>query len=258
MEYQLDHFNSEDYFDFIAFQQFSYPLHFHQLIEVVYVIEGELEVLQIDETIYLSAGEAVFFLSNELHGYNCSKNCRYYAFIFSPNWISSFLNTVINLFPQSPKFSFKELLSVNKQDLDTFFENPFKIRGFLLMLCGYFYEQAIWTHTPKQSDGLLTKVIHWIGQHYLEDISLADTAFALGYDSFYLSHFISDNLGTTFKKYVNGLRLAHSLDLFQTTQLPIATVAIHSGFPTVRTFNNQFKKAFQTTPRAYIAEKINK
>lgn len=251
MEYQVDHFNSADYFDFIQFQQFSYPLHFHQLIEVVYVIEGELEVLQIDRTILLSAGEAVFFLSNELHGYNCSKNCVYYAFIFSPNWIYSFLKTISNLFPQSPKFSFNELLSVKKQDLDIFFENPFKIRGFLLMLCGYFYEQATWTSLPKQSDALLVNVIDWIGRHYLEDISLSDTAFALGYDSFYLSHFISENLGTTFKKYINGLRLAHSLDLFQTTQLPIADVAIQSGFPTVRTFNNQFKSTFQLTPREY-------
>ncbi|MGM0125520.1 hypothetical protein IGI37_002919 [Enterococcus sp. AZ194] len=261
MRYQIEHFDSEDYFEFIQFQQFSYPLHHHQLIEVVYVTKGQLEVLQLDETLLLSAGEAVFFLSNQPHGYNSSEDCTYYAFIFSPNWISPFLKSITGRFPQTPKFSYKELQTYDKQTLEQLFKNPFKTRGFLLLLCGYFYEQVTWTTTAQKNDELLTKIIDYIGRHYKEEITLLSSAKALGYDYSYLSHFISDHLGTPFQKYVNGLRLSYSLDLLQTTDLPIADIAIHAGFPSVRTYNNQFKKAFNMTPRDYLkisTERLNK
>jgi len=194
----------------------------------------------------------VLFLSNEIHGYESDSETTYVCIVFSPSWISPFLKMIKGKQPAIPKFLMGELEVAYLKKIDQMSHQSIKMQGWLLLVCGTFLEQVDWEERSEENADLVTVIIDYIGRHYLEELTLRQLAKELGYDHFYLSHFIGKNIGTTFHQYLTSLRLAHSLDLLKTTDEKISTIAYQSGFPSTRTFNTHFKREFNQTPREYL------
>ena len=67
----------------------SYPknpgflvMHWHEDLQFIYVLEGEIEVRTLDEELKLAAGHGVFINKNVVHSVNQSGDCHYKSFIF--------------------------------------------------------------------------------------------------------------------------------------------------------------------------------
>lgn len=253
MDYQIEHFAKESHIELFRFNNFSYPLHYHWAIEFIHLIEGELLINQPDKTEVLTAGQCALLLSNEIHGYQTTKQSTFDCLVFSPNWISPFLKQTKDLLPKTHVFTLSDLEKDYFKDMKYFLPNELKVQGFLLMICSSFQEQVIFHDQKITTNDLTTHLIDYIGRRYLEPLTLKQVAFDLGYDHFYLSHYFSKHMGISFHQYLTRLRLAHALDLLRTTEGKISDIALQSGFPSVRTFNTHFKREYQKTPRDYLS-----
>lgn len=58
-------------------------------------------------------------------------------------------------------------------------------------------------------------------------------------------------LHTSFREYVNALRLDCARDLLAATELSMLEVSMESGFDSLRTFNRVFQERFRQTPSQY-------
>ena len=58
--------------------------------------------------------------------------------------------------------------------------------------------------------------------------------------------------------YIIQKRIAHSIDLINTTDLPLEEIAILSGFGSNSYMTRYFKQKLETTPGRYRAEKTQR
>ncbi|PZX16410.1 AraC-like DNA-binding protein [Breznakibacter xylanolyticus] len=88
---------------------------------------------------------------------------------------------------------------------------------------------------------------------YLEPaFNIVQMAAAIGSNRTYISNCINRNKGMNFSQYVNAYRLAQAKQLLiEKRQLPVADIALHSGFGSVSAFSRCFKESEKMTPTEY-------
>ena len=95
------------------------------------------------------------------------------------------------------------------------------------------------------------KLAYVARRYYLDDWKQSDIAKELGVSKYHLSHVFSARLHTSFREYVNALRLDCARDLLAATELSMLEVSMESGFDSLRTFNRVFQERFRQTPSQY-------
>ncbi|MBP3300651.1 MAG: helix-turn-helix domain-containing protein [Clostridia bacterium] len=98
---------------------------------------------------------------------------------------------------------------------------------------------------------LIQRICAYAEENFLEDLSLGLLADALHYNEKYLGRKFKEATGTSFRQYVNSIRLKYARTLLRTTPQDILTVALSSGFPNVSYFNRLFKESYGITPTEY-------
>ena len=95
----------------------------------------------------------------------------------------------------------------------------------------------------------MMNVVAFVQEHYAGSPSLAQLAQQEGVEASYLSHFIKEAFGITFREYVTRLRLEHALRLISGSDLRLADVCGESGFSDYRYFTKAFQDAFGLSPQ---------
>jgi xylan 1,4-beta-xylosidase len=102
----------------------------------------------------------------------------------------------------------------------------------------------------KQQDfDRLKSVITYVNEHYSERILLQDIADLHFISRFHMSHFIKDRLGISFQDFVTQVRLAHAIELIETTSDKIIDIAEQCGFSDIKYLNKRLKQDYQMTSR---------
>lgn len=256
--YEMDRFGNKNYIEYSQLKDFSFPTHFHRCLEFIYMLDGEMNIFYNTDKFILKKGDAALFLPNEIHGFETKCSSNFASLIFSPDLVSPFMKQVENKKANSPIFILKEyFLSRELINFKEIISNEFKVNGIILLICGNYLEQVELEQKPSNNNSLMHSIIDYIGKNYKDDINLKSLANSLGYDSFYLSRYISKNMHTTFHKYLTQLRLANSIDLLSNSNIKIVDIAMQSGFSCIRTFNGLFKKAYGMSPSQYVKSETN-
>lgn len=105
--------------------------------------------------------------------------------------------------------------------------------------------------TPEKSSKIVKNAAEYITQHFSEDISLAKVADTLHVNTSYLSTLFRQATGTTFKEYLNRIRIEEAARLLSNTDYPVMEIAIACGYKDQSYFTKVFKKLTGLTPRQY-------
>lgn len=73
----------------------------------------------------------------------------------------------------------------------------------------------------------------------------------LGYNYYYLSKCFHKIFSMSFTDFLNSYRLDAALSMLTETDKDITDIALESGFQSIRSFNEFFKKNIGTTPAKY-------
>jgi len=101
-----------------------------------------------------------------------------------------------------------------------------------------------------KSIGLIQEAIRYINLNYASNISLKSIAEYLEVSTFYFSRVFSNMTGTTFKSYINGVRINKATNLLLSTDQKIIDIAFECGFNSLRTFNRTYRQVKGTHPTA--------
>ncbi|WP_039765622.1 PocR ligand-binding domain-containing protein [Caldicellulosiruptor sp. F32] len=101
----------------------------------------------------------------------------------------------------------------------------------------------------------IEKIIEYIKNHYMEDITLDDLAKMVYLSPTYLSYLFKKQLGITVKEYLINIRLKKSKELIETTDLPIGEISKMVGIEDQNYFSRLFKKKFGVSPLNYKKDK---
>jgi AraC family transcriptional regulator len=103
------------------------------------------------------------------------------------------------------------------------------------------------TGLPKRR---LQRVFDYIREHISQDLSLQELASVAGLSNSHFNLQFRESTGMPVHQYVISARVAHALDLLVQTSLPLAEVALQSGFSNQSHLSLHMRRLHGSTPAA--------
>lgn len=104
---------------------------------------------------------------------------------------------------------------------------------------------------PGKNHEMIKNAIHYISKNFSENITLEDTASHVHLNPAYFSTIFKQSTGSSFKEYLNMVRIEESKRLLSNTDYSIIDIAVASGFEDQSYFSKVFKKYTGITPKQY-------
>lgn len=240
--------------------------HYHQNLEILYILKGEMDV-QIDDTHYmLRDGDFILINANKRHSIHVEKEQLGARFFIDFHLLAEYLGTMQMMFwcntVADKNDAYEKLRGMLNQILDRYYE---KENGSILHLHALYFEllHILTSNFMVKADDVRLNVensldrirVHqiqnYIQSNYQSQISLNDLADRLYLSNAYLSKYVKKHLGLTFMEYLNNVRLFHAVDELLYTDKNMTRIALDNGFPTSAAFNKAFRDIHGEAPNAY-------
>lgn len=240
--------------------------HFHKDIELIYIMEGTVELEIENEMFNLNIADIVVINSNKKHSFKSNNNSIIVYFHFSYEYLSSFLNKNFILFwcnsTVKNELQYEELRQTIKELLNEYLTNKrekdllqysliFKI---LSILCNDFLvhnkDESVLDNSNKYEDRII-EINNYIRENYNKSINLTDLAEQLYLSTTYLSKFFKKHLGMNFIEYINKIRIQYAIDDLLYSDKSMLEIALDNGFSSSTVFNKAFKNIYGVSPSSY-------
>ncbi|MGE7854387.1 GH39 family glycosyl hydrolase [Bacillus paramycoides] len=266
--YELVEMNDSLPFDVLLNSVNYVPSHWHNSVEIIFVLRGTLEVRLNHEKRTLSEGDVL--LINQCHVHEVIGLDR--------NIIATFLIPFSYLkekIARADEINFEcysgekdkerrhaldqirrllaEMVQLKYQKGDVY-EIDMQIRMlevFSILLKQFKISASVGAMNEKYMERML-RIIIYIDDRYKEPITLQAIAEREFLSVPYLSKFFSDNIGLNFQAYLTSIRLKYTVEeLLHNREIPIADIALKHGFPNAKSFYAAFKARYNVTPNEY-------
>lgn len=256
-----------------TFDNFDYPVHWHAVIEILYIEKNHFNINVNNREFKLDEGDILFIASGDTHGFSNRNNNGKRIFIqFDSSSLSTFGNNNIikALISSTFKISIKDVPFQEsiKEHINSIVENYSKKDfGFELFISARIHDIfAIIskfladrinlennTGNIKKMQGMdkLAEAFKFIEANYMNDISLSDVAKAVGFSESYFSRMFKDITEKNFILYLNEYRIKQAELFLMASNMSIADIAYAVGFNSIVTFNRSFKSIKGCSPSVY-------
>lgn len=266
----------------ISARHFSGFYHWHQCCEMLFVHEGNGSVIVNRKTHEIRRGMVFFFQPFQLHKvyanvspeqpyirskihfnpYDFEEKLRPFTILHSRYLQLWQGNHPLQAFDMGEAFEYVEqALAMHARQtltLEGGREAEFEHALMLIIQMLNALSPLIGSHRPNAAPGIqprpftyAEKIMHWIEEHYMEDIKLDDIAEALHLSKFYLSRLFRNETGSSISQYLTARRIKIACRLLQTTDDSVERIGGEVGIPNPSYFIRLFKKVVGTTPLKY-------
>lgn len=109
--------------------------------------------------------------------------------------------------------------------------------------------------TSKASEGRIQEVFEFLHSSYTDTITLSEVSDRAHMNKSAFCRFFKKSTGHTFLSYLNNLRISHACNLLVSQrQTTIRNIWMESGFPNQATFNKVFSEKMGCTPKYYRSQ----
>jgi len=233
-------------------------VHFHSLLELCLVNEGEVEALIGDQLTRLKKGELSFIMSYEPHAFHTPDSAQATYLHIPANMCKEFLPLVQKKRVRYPIIHngevFDEISGLCRAIREG--KNELIVRGSVYLVLG-----TLLNHLTLEEEGgkmdvkLSTQLLMYLNEHFRENISLSSIGTALGYHPNYLSQYFKSCFHIGLNRYITVLRLREACLMLRDQKKSVENCAYESGFNSVRSFYRAFQAEFHCTPTEYMAKK---
>ncbi|MDT0145599.1 AraC family transcriptional regulator [Priestia aryabhattai] len=241
--------------------------HWHDRIEFLLVLKGTVHVFIGREKYNLCEDDLLLINSNEVHGVEGDGNNKILIVQIPTLFIRKCYKEIDQekfecksfLYEDQEQYGkIKSLLSrlylTMKEKKD---HHDLKVHSLLLdiiyQLVSHYKLKNGQQPKPNNRKNIerMSRITEYIQKNYMHPLTLEELAAMEQLTYPYLSRYFQQHMGQTFLKYVNEIRLEHSLRYLIETDLPIIQIAMECGFTNLNTFHKLFKNTFHTTPHQY-------
>lgn len=239
-------------------------LHFHQDIELLYVIQGSLDVLIEQQTTHMQKEDVLVVNANRQHRLIGSENVMYVKLTVLYDLVSDIAKDLNVIFlcdsTRNSDESYHELRRLLQKLLSHYLATHENAADFThISLCyqilAFLSEHYLMRKAEKISDTetekydeRISQIDNYIRANFQSPISIKDLSERLYLSEGHLSRFFKKNYGMSFVEYLTNVRLHHAVDELLYTDLPITRIVYNNGFSSVASFNRAFKKEYNETP----------
>lgn len=251
----------------------NYPWHFHEDVQLIYVLDGEVE-LKLTYTKYFLKKNSIHFIHTEdVHGFKgITKNNKVAVITLKSEYFSTQFpdldNQIITTNIHSSSSTYKMLLQLRSQIftliwqrfndheddviktanqlLDNLHRN---FRGFTVDKNKKIFSHRV-SHDKYQLERL-SRVVSKIYRNYSSKLSLHDMAKEENINHFYLSHLFQNFTHENFRNFIGMVRVEMSEIKLLSTTFSIDEISHDVGFSNPKYYIENFIKWFGVHPNDY-------
>lgn len=229
--------------------------HFHNSVEIVYVLEGELRATLNGVTHIVPENMMLINSSYTVHSYETPVSSYSIIAIIPMAEVPSVRRLLSNqsfascLCPDDEQGTLRALMRLMVACQGG---HPLSLKGLSYAVLGQLIERVGLVKTRAGSQAVFVRdVLDYLERRYAEPLSLGSVARHFGYSANRFSHIFSARLGLTLTDYIGVVRCRHAAQLLRETDMAVSEVAMAAGFESLRTFYRTFKKQYNMTPSTY-------
>ncbi len=218
--------------------------HFHEGIELVAVVQGEIEACRFAQKEVLRKGEIFFADSFDCHHYRAlTPDVRAIVIVLSSAYTELFRELydgkTFPAYMQDCKKN-EEIISFMRVWLEDREKDFLRSIGYCNVLLSKIAEQyPLIDREEKKDKDVIIKLLQYVNEHYAEDVSLTKAAASLGYSKEYCSKIFYGAVGIGFRDYLNFLRMRQVNEYISNRKqhkMTTMEIAYKCGFNSMATF----------------------
>lgn len=242
--------------------------HWHESLELLLILAGEVAVTTEDANTLLKKDDVLLLNSNTIHELHASEcvliavQIKLSKFDLPKEQTQSmyFDCNSVTARNQNDFLNIKRLvatmLKLNAvRDESTDLRNRALSYDLLSELVRNFKtEKPFQKRNSRKHLERLNNIVHYINDHYQEQLTLADLSAQEHLSMPYLSRFFETYMGVNFSTYYTSIRLEHAIRDLLYSDDSVENIALNHGFSDPRAFVRAFKKKYGMIPSLYRKE----
>lgn len=265
--HEIIHFGDSVPIKFFLHKIGTVPRHWHQSMELLFVLSGDTTITIKDKTYNLIEDDIILINPYDVHSLH-SENCVLAAFQIK---LSMFDKKIIdentlrfdcNSSTSKSKKKYNPLKRILAKMIKANAEEAthlevlnksyaYELLYELISVFGIEYEAENNMQDSKRTLNRVLEIIDYINNNYFEKLSLNNVAEIYFLSVPYLSRLFKKNIGITFSDYLNSIRLSHAINDLIESDLSIESISEKNGFPNTRAFVSAFKNEYGLLPSQY-------
>lgn len=234
----------------VVFSNFDTDPHWHDDCEILTVLSGSATVLIGDDKFDAMEGDTFFVCSKVPHSIRPDADSKINVLLFDDSAAELTHGKKLSNAKLSKNYDIPTLLESICSELDgkeLYFESAVKSAITSLVV------NILRNEPHEQCDEVLEeatfgKLLQKIDNCY-DFFTFDDAAEYMSLSPVYFSSAFHKFVGTTFSKYINGVRVEKAVELLKKPGVKITDVAMNCGFDTIRNFNYVFRKYTGFAPK---------
>ncbi len=244
-----------------------FPLHWHEELELLYPLNGEISLRLAGENHLISERTLAVIDPCQVHSTYCQNKASMFLNIhLSKKLLENYLPDVSlrqlrclpdctdeSLHPEYRELCVfaERLVLLYMKDTPVFM---MEAEGIVLQLLAHLFRSfSVTTANLSAPVDILTMerirtVITYTESHFREAVSLGDAAGQLGLGKESFCRFIKKNMGMSYLNYLNEVRLSHVYKDLLDSDAPVGEIMEANGFTNQKLFNRAFKELYGQTP----------
>lgn len=255
----------------------EFPPHWHEELEIIYVLEEELVIGLNNEIYTLKPRDILLINSSEVHFFvtppKKSKRIilQFEQRLFGPFSTMARENKFVTPYLNSSNESQTQVhRSLEKQILLIIEEYSKMRQGFQLAIQARLYDfiVVLLRQVPKEKYSSLERSKHlkrlerleqvfkYVADNFTREITLNEIARRANFSIYHFTRFFKETTGMTFIQYLNNYRISQAVKYLTETDDPITEVAFKAGFDSIKTFNRVFKQLKGCSPSSFKKQNL--
>lgn len=250
----------------------SYPLHWHEEMELIYVVSGSGSITVQAEHLTVHTGDMVLIPPQRVHSIEQleSHTMVYFTILFHLSMLDSEYTREFYGHGKVLPYYLPKSDPLNETIREPVLElvlNRSKVNSdFSLMIRAHLYTLLyhIIHDCPATEETTINRhmnydrlkvVLENLRENYAQETSVEEAAAMCGFSASHFMKLFRELTGTSYTQYVKNLRLDTAARLLRTTSMRISDVAEAVGFRNLPYFTRAFGSKFHMSPLSYRENK---
>ena len=254
------------------------PLHKHEFIEIVYVLQGSAAEY-IDGVRYdVKRGDMVFINYHSTHSFECSEDYRYANICFSPEVLGEAIINPENAFSLLSLTAFNEmsggasggkvsfrgeerkeiediLRAMQRESKANLVSKNRVMESYMNIIVTKMLRKTTLGQGGEEQNGIWQELADYIDCNLDSRLTLASLASKCFYNPSYFSRVFKEKFDMSLTEYINRRRIDTAIELLRSSKLSVDDISFKVGFCDRSTFYHVFSRIPGKTPTDYREQK---
>ncbi len=250
----------------------AYEQHFHSAVEVIYTLQGEVNVSAAEVEYRVRAGELLIIPAGCPHSLRMEEGSARELFLYEMNGVFTLkefsalrqlMAKPVHLVQSHPcqervRAIFQRIIDVHRSGkmLRNLHNYASLLEAYAILGEEYLNNSATAAEMntlQRQISGedAFNRALDYLNKNYMDDVTLDSLSSYAGFSRYTLSRMFRQHTGSTFTQYLSKRRVDMAMELLSGSRMPVTQVALQSGFNSIATFNRVFREIKGCTPTQY-------